>query len=58
MSHVAVAWSIQKGNIPIIGFSKIDRIDEALDIKGKTLTDEEMKYLEEPYQSKNIVNHN
>lgn len=57
MSHVAVAWSIQKGNIPIIGFSKIERIDEALEIQGKTLTDDEMKYLEEPYQPKNIMGH-
>ena len=57
MSHVAMAWSIQKGNNPIIGFSKIERIDEALEIRGKTLTDEEMKYLEEPYQSKNISGH-
>ncbi len=57
MSHVAMAWSIQKGNNPIIGFSKIERIDEALEIRGKTLTDEEMKYLEEPYQPKNISGH-
>lgn len=57
MSHVAMAWSIQKGDIPIIGFSKVERIDEALEVKGKTLTDEEMKYLEEPYQPKNIMGH-
>lgn len=57
MSHVAIAWSIQKGDIPIIGFSKVERIDEALEIQGKTLTDEEMKYLEEPYQPKNIMGH-
>lgn len=57
MSQVAMAWSIQKGNIPIIGFSKVERIDEALEVKGKTLTEEEMKYLEEPYQPKNIMGH-
>lgn len=57
MSHVAMVWSIQKGDIPIIGFSKVERIDEALEIKGKALTDEEMKYLEEPYQPKNIMGH-
>jgi aryl-alcohol dehydrogenase-like predicted oxidoreductase len=57
MSHVAMAWSIQKGDIPIIGFSKVERIDEALEVRGKTLTDEEMEYLEEPYQPKNIMGH-
>jgi aryl-alcohol dehydrogenase-like predicted oxidoreductase len=57
MSHVAMAWCIQKGEIPIIGFSNVERIDEALEIKGKTLTDEEVKYLEEPYQPKAITDH-
>ena len=57
MSHVATAWSIQKGDLPIIGFSKVERIDEALEVRGKTLTEEEIKYLEEPYQPKNIVGH-
>lgn len=55
MSYAAMAWSIQKGDVPIIGISKVERIDEALDTKGKSLTDEEMKYLEEPYQPKNIM---
>jgi aryl-alcohol dehydrogenase-like predicted oxidoreductase len=57
MSHVAMAWSIQKGNIPIIGIGKIERIDEALEVRGKSLTEEEMKYLEEPYRPKNISGH-
>lgn len=55
--NVALAWSIQKGNNPIIGFSKNEMIDEAWEIRGKTLTEEEMKYLEEPYQPKNISGH-
>jgi aryl-alcohol dehydrogenase-like predicted oxidoreductase len=57
MSHVAMAWSIQKGDIPIVGFSKVERIDEALEVQGKTLTEEEVKYLEEPYKPKNIIGH-
>ena len=56
-SHVAMAGSIQKGNTPIVGFSKVEKIDEALEIQGKTLTEEEMKYLEEPYQPKAISGH-
>ena len=57
MSHVGLAWSIQKGDVPIVGFSKIERIDEAIDVWGKRLTDEEIKYLEEPYQPKNVADH-
>lgn len=57
MSHVALAWIIQKGTIPIVGFSNLSRLDEAVDVKGKTLTDEETKWLEEPYQPKVVVGH-
>lgn len=57
MSHVAIAWSLQKGDIPIIGMSSIERMDETLEIKGKVLGDEDIKYLEAPYQPKNIMGH-
>jgi aryl-alcohol dehydrogenase-like predicted oxidoreductase len=57
MSHVALAWIIKKGTVPIVGFSSMARLLEAADVKGKTLTDEEAKYLEEPYQPKTVVGH-
>lgn len=57
MSHVALAWINKRTASPIIGFSSVERIDEALDIKGKTLTEEEEKYLEELYQPKVIAGH-
>lgn len=52
MGQVALAWIIQKDTIPIVGFSNLARLDEAVEVRGKTLTDEEMKYLEEPYVPK------
>lgn len=58
MSHVAVAWLMHKDiSSPIIGISSVGRIDEALEAKGKTLTDEELEYLEEAYVPKNIMGH-
>jgi aryl-alcohol dehydrogenase-like predicted oxidoreductase len=57
MSQVSLAWIIQKNTIPIVGFSNLDRLEEAANVKGKRLTDEEMKYLEELYQPKAIVGH-
>lgn len=57
MSHVALAWIIQKGTIPIVGFSNVSRLDEAAEVRGKELTDEEMKWLEEPYQPKVVTGH-
>jgi aryl-alcohol dehydrogenase-like predicted oxidoreductase len=57
MSQVALAWINKRIASPIIGFSSVERIEEALDVKGKTLTDEEEKYLEELYQPKAIIGH-
>jgi aryl-alcohol dehydrogenase-like predicted oxidoreductase len=57
MSQIAVAWHKAKGSIPIVGFNSVKRVDEACDVRGKTLTDEEVKYLEEPYVPKNVQGH-
>lgn len=60
MGNVAMAWMLnpRRGvSSPIIGFSKTERMDEALEIRGKTLTDEEMDYLEEPYKPIPIQGH-
>ncbi|KEF52799.1 alcohol dehydrogenase [Exophiala aquamarina CBS 119918] len=57
MSHVALVWIIQKKTIPIVGFSNLKRLDEAIGVRGKTLSDDEVKYLEEPYKPKVIVGH-
>lgn len=55
MSHVALAWSNQRISSPIIGFSSIDRMDEAIAANGRMLTEEEEQYLEELYQPKRVM---
>lgn len=57
MSSVALAWINKRVTSPIIGFSSAKRMDEALEARGKTLTDEEEKYLEELYQPRAIQGH-
>lgn len=57
MSHVALAWINKRITSPIIGFSSVERMDEALGVRGKTLTEEEEKYLEELYEPKAISGH-
>jgi aryl-alcohol dehydrogenase-like predicted oxidoreductase len=57
MSQVALAWINKRIASPIIGFSSVERMDEALEVRGKTLTEEEEKYLEELYTPKAIVGH-
>lgn len=54
---MALAWINKRIASPIIGFSSVERMDEALDVKGKTLTEEEEKYLEELYEPKAIQGH-
>ncbi|EJC99605.1 Aldo/keto reductase [Fomitiporia mediterranea MF3/22] len=47
MSQVAIAWSSAKTSSPIIGANSIARLNDSI-TTDKTLTDEEIKYLEEP----------
>jgi aryl-alcohol dehydrogenase-like predicted oxidoreductase len=56
MSQVAIAWINGKVSSPIIGFSSAARMEEAI-IPGYTLTPEEVKFLEEPYQPQAIRGH-
>lgn len=56
-SEVALAWIGKRVTSPIVGFSSVGRIDEALGVRGKVLTEEEETYLEELYQPKKIVGH-
>ncbi|CAN9331036.1 unnamed protein product [Alternaria alternata] len=57
MSHVALAWLNRRVTAPIIGFSSAERIDEALAARGKVLTEEEERYLEEAYRPQDILGH-
>lgn len=53
MAQVATAWVLRKGlEFPIIGLGSKERIDEAVQALKVGLTDEEAKYLEEPYLPK------
>lgn len=47
--------SIRASRAQFMGFSSVERVDEALDIKGKEPTAEEEKYLEELYEASNIA---
>ncbi|CAN6660440.1 putative aryl-alcohol dehydrogenase Aad16p [Trichomonascus vanleenenianus] len=57
MAEVAIAWSLSKGNSPILGLNKPERIDEAVAALKVKLTEEETKYLEELYVPKAVEGH-
>ncbi|KAJ7632722.1 NADP-dependent oxidoreductase domain-containing protein [Roridomyces roridus] len=59
MAQLALAWVLAKEGVcaPIVGTTSLENLHEliaAIDIK---LTEEEIKYLEEPYQPRNIIGH-
>ncbi|KAJ4000454.1 putative aryl-alcohol dehydrogenase [Lentinula boryana] len=53
MSQVALAWLLSKNSIPIVGANSTERLHEAI-VVGKTLTNEEIKYLEELYEHRPV----
>ncbi|KAK9466162.1 NADP-dependent oxidoreductase domain-containing protein [Lipomyces arxii] len=55
MSEVALAWINGKVSSPIIGANSIARLEEAISASYKSLTDEEIKYLEEPYLPSHVI---
>ena len=57
IAHVSLAWINKRVASPIIGFSSVERIEQALGAKGKVLSEEEEKYLEELYEPKKIDGH-
>jgi aryl-alcohol dehydrogenase-like predicted oxidoreductase len=56
MSQIALAWVASKVSSPIVGISSIQRLQESI-INEIVLSPEETKYLEEPYEHKDIRGH-
>jgi aryl-alcohol dehydrogenase-like predicted oxidoreductase len=60
MSQIALAWMLAKPYIaaPIIGGTKLDYVADAVRALDITLSNDEMKYLEEPYLPHRVVGAN
>jgi len=56
MAQVSLAWVASKISSPIVGISSVKRLEEAIN-PGFTLTEEEIKYIEEPYVPKPVQGH-
>ncbi|KAK2467735.1 hypothetical protein APHAL10511_000030 [Amanita phalloides] len=59
MAQVALAWIMAKDAVaaPIVGTSSMDNLKDIIKSVQVTLTDEEVRYLEEPYRPRNIIGH-
>lgn len=56
MAQIAIAWSLTHTGVnPIVGLHSIERINEAVAATKVQLTEEEIKYLEEPYVPKTVT---
>ena len=55
MANISTAWVIAKGTIPIIGMSSIERVDDNIKALDVELTEEDLKYLEEPYKPRSFM---
>jgi len=54
-AQIAIAWLLAKGvTAPIVGASKMTHLEDAIAAAEIKLTDEEVKYLEEPYEPKAV----
>ncbi|KAI5961759.1 LPG20 [Candida margitis] len=52
MAVIATAWVISKGCNPIVGLNSEKRVEDIIRATTVKLSDEEVKYLEEPYKPK------
>ncbi|KAK7033288.1 Aldo-ket-red domain-containing protein [Favolaschia claudopus] len=59
MAQVAVAWSLHKEGVsaPIVGTTSLANLQDAIAATHVKLTEDEIKYLEEPYQPMAIIGH-
>lgn len=57
MSEVALAWHKSKGMVPIVGLNSVEKVEDMYSLKDKELTEEDVKYLEEPYEARPVAGH-
>ncbi|OSC96854.1 Aldo/keto reductase [Trametes coccinea BRFM310] len=59
MAQIATAWTLHKPGVtaPIIGTTSLKNLEDILGALDVKLTEEEVKFLEEPYQPTKIIGH-
>ena len=59
MAQVNIAWILSKEGVtaPIVGTTNLDNLKDIIAGVHVKLTEEEIKYLGEPYQPLNILGH-
>ena len=55
MTEVSLAWLLTKVTTPIVGATKIQHVEDAVNSVDLTLTNDDINYLEEPYVAHDLV---
>lgn len=55
MTEISLAWLLTKVTAPVVGATKKHHIDGAVKAVDLTLSDDEIRYLEESYQPHKLV---
>ncbi|KAH9975561.1 Aldo keto reductase [Lactifluus volemus] len=57
MAQVSLAWSLTHVTAPVIGSTSIKNLEDLINGTEVTLTEEEIRYLEEPYKARSVMGH-
>ncbi|KAH8113760.1 Aldo/keto reductase [Phellopilus nigrolimitatus] len=59
MAQISLIWVMNKDLVsaPIVGTTNLKNLEDLIAVVNEKLTDEEMKYLEEPYQPMKFFGH-
>lgn len=59
MAQVALAWLLHKEPVdaPIVGATRVEHVEQAVEAVELELTEEEQAYLEEPYEPLPVMGH-
>ncbi|KAG6840489.1 hypothetical protein C0991_006359 [Blastosporella zonata] len=59
MAQIAVAWSLAKEGVtaPIVGTTSLKNLEELIAAADVKLTEDEVKFLEEPYKGQEVIGH-
>lgn len=59
MAQIGIAWILSKEGVsaPIVGTTSLKNLEDIIAGVHLTLTEEEIKYIEEPYEPTNIIGH-
>jgi aryl-alcohol dehydrogenase-like predicted oxidoreductase len=59
MAQIALAWLLHQDSVdaPIVGTTSVEHLEDAVEAVEMSLSDDELEYLEEPYEPVRVSGH-